>query len=99
MPFILITQEYVNCPCTSFGNCRVRRNSLPTQGRLVKRIALDGNALGMTLDKQGARLFVAEDNADQVAVIDTVSNKVISKIDARAPESVLPDGRSDRDGR
>ena len=71
--------------------------SSPTQGRLVKRIALDGNALGMTLDRRGARLFVAEDNADQVAVIDTVTNRVVSKIDARAPESVLPDGRADRD--
>ena len=71
--------------------------SSPTQGRLVKRIALDGNALGMTLDARGGRLFVAEDNADMVAVIDTSSNKVVAKIDARAPEDVLPDGRADRD--
>jgi len=28
---------------------------------------------------------VAEDNADQVAVIDTASNAVVAKIDARAP--------------
>ena len=71
--------------------------SSPTQGRLVKRIALDGNALGMTLDTRGGRLFVAEDNADEVAVIDTQSNRLVAKIDARAPESVLPEGRSDRD--
>ena len=45
--------------------------SSPTAGHLIKRIHLDGNALGMTLDPSGARLFVAEDNADQVAVIDT----------------------------
>ncbi len=45
--------------------------SSPTAGHLIKRIPLDGNALGMTLDASGSRLFVAEDNADQVAVIDT----------------------------
>ena len=64
--------------------------SSPTSGHLVKRIKLDGNALGMTLDASGSRLFVAQDNADQVAVIDTASNTVVTKIDARAPASLLP---------
>src|SRR5262249_51711076 len=61
-----------------------------TQGHLIKRIKLDGNALGMTLDASQARLYVAQDNADQVAVIDTASNKVVVKIDARAPNGMLP---------
>lgn len=56
-----------------------------TAGRLVQRIKLDGNALGMTLGSGGARLFVAQDNADQVAVIDTASNRIIARIDTRAP--------------
>jgi DNA-binding beta-propeller fold protein YncE len=62
-------------------------------GHLVKRIRLDGNALGMTLDAAG-RLFVAEDNADQVAVISTATNEVLAKIDARGPEGLLG-GRDD----
>jgi YVTN family beta-propeller protein len=66
--------------------------SAPTAGKLVKRIRLDGNALGMTLNRAGSRLFVAEDNADQVAVIDTGTNRVVSKIDARAPQGLLSDG-------
>src|SRR6266850_1404679 len=41
--------------------------SSPTAGRLIKRIKLDGNGMGMTLDASGSRLFVAEDNADRVA--------------------------------
>src|SRR5215831_4791975 len=46
------------------------------------------------------KLFVAEDNADEVAVIDTASNTVVAKIDARAPAGVLPgDGDLDRDDR
>jgi DNA-binding beta-propeller fold protein YncE len=74
--------------------------SSPTAGHLIKRIHLDGNALGMTLDAAGALLYVAEDNADQVAVIETGSNTVLAKIDARGPVGLLPgshDGDDDRD--
>src|SRR5215831_7697569 len=56
-----------------------------TAGRLLARIKLDGNALGMILDASQSTLYVAQDNADQVAVIDTATNTVTTKIDARAP--------------
>ena len=65
--------------------------SSPTAGKLVKRIKLEGNALGLTLDASERRLYVAQDNADQIAVIDTQKNAVIAKIDARAPKRLLPD--------
>ena len=64
-------------------------------GRLIARIPLDGNALGMTLSHHGSHLFVAEDNADQVAVIDTGSNRVVAKIDARGPANLLSGDRDD----
>src|SRR5262252_6616271 len=64
--------------------------SSPTAGRLISRIKLDGNALGMTLDASQSKLYVAKDNADQVAVIDTSTNTVTTKIDARAPAGLLP---------
>src|SRR6185295_18489722 len=67
--------------------------SSATAGRLIKRIKLDGNALGMTLDESQSRLYVAQDNADQVAVIDTSTNRVTTRIDARAPAGMLPSGR------
>lgn len=64
----------------------------PTAGSLVARIQLDGNPNGMTLNADGARLFVAQDNQDQVAVIDTATNKIIHKIDTRGPvELNFPD--------
>src|SRR5262249_10006947 len=66
-------------------------------GRLVTRIKLDGNALGMTLDASGSRLYVAEDNADQVAVIETGSNAITAKIDARAPAGILVPSNGDDD--
>ena len=57
-------------------------------GKLVSRIKLAGNAEGMTFNVDKSRLYVAQDNADQVAVIDTASNTVIGSIDARAPSGV-----------
>jgi len=57
----------------------------PTAGAFLARIQLDGNPNGMTLSADGAKLYAAQDNQDQVAVIDTASNKVIDKIDTRGP--------------
>lgn len=54
-------------------------------GVFVARIQLDGNPNGMTLSADGSKLYAAQDNQDQVAVIDTASNKVIHKIDTRGP--------------
>ena len=71
-------------------------SSSPSAAHLVKRIKLDGNALGMTLDRPGNKLYVAQDNADQIAVIDTSTNTVTAKIDARAPAGVLA-GRDEDD--
>jgi YVTN family beta-propeller protein len=59
--------------------------SNPTSGSLVTRIPLDGNPNGMTLSADGSTLYVAEDNQDQVAVINTATNKITNKIDTRGP--------------
>ena len=56
-----------------------------TAGSLVGRIQTDGNPNGMTLSADGSTLYVAQDNQDQVAVIDTATNKVTHKIDTRGP--------------
>jgi YVTN family beta-propeller protein len=63
--------------------------SSPTAGSLITRIELDGNGQGLTLDATQSKLYVAQDNADQVAVIDTSTNKIIERIDARAPAGLL----------
>ena len=57
----------------------------PSAGVLVARIQLDGNPNGMTLSADGANLYVAQDNQDQIAVIDTKTNKLTNKIDTRGP--------------
>lgn len=63
--------------------------SSASAGHLIARIKVDGNALGMTLDAAQSRLYVAQDNADQVSVIDTGSNTVVARIDARAPTGLI----------
>ena len=68
--------------------------SSPSSGRLMTRIRMSGNPLGMTLDREQARLYVAQDNADEVAVVDTATNTVVNRIDARAPEGVLAETHS-----
>jgi YVTN family beta-propeller protein len=67
--------------------------SSPTAGRLLKRVAVEGNALGMTLDAAESRLYVAQDNADRVSVIDTARNQVVASIDTRGPAGMLPSRR------
>jgi sugar lactone lactonase YvrE len=54
-------------------------------GSFVARIQLDGNPNGMTLSADGSKLYVAQDNQDQVAVIDTASSTITHKIDTRGP--------------
>jgi DNA-binding beta-propeller fold protein YncE len=57
----------------------------PSAGAFLARIQLDGNPNGMTLSADGSKLYAALDNQDQIAVIDTTSNKVIHEIDTRGP--------------
>src|SRR5262249_7182168 len=57
-------------------------------GSFVARIQLDGNPNGMTLSADGSKLYVAQDNQDQVAVIDTSANKIAHKIDTRGPDDL-----------
>ena len=63
--------------------------SSPTAGRLIKRIKLDGNGQGMAMNAAQTLLYVAQENADQVAVIDTTANAITTKIDARAPAGTI----------
>ena len=63
--------------------------SSPTAGHLITRIKLDGNPNGMTFNAAQTRLYVAQDNADQVAVIATANNTIVNRIDARAPAGIL----------
>jgi DNA-binding beta-propeller fold protein YncE len=56
---------------------------------ILGRIALTGNPNRMVLDKPQRRLYVALDNSDEVAVIDTGRNRVVNAIKTAAPPGLL----------
>ncbi|HEX5461658.1 MAG TPA: bifunctional YncE family protein/alkaline phosphatase family protein [Steroidobacteraceae bacterium] len=64
--------------------------SRPARAHLVRRIELQGNPVKMLLDARQARLYVACDNSDAVAVIDTGSNSLAGKIRSIAPPGMVP---------
>jgi DNA-binding beta-propeller fold protein YncE len=70
--------------------------SSSTAGKLVTRIKLDGMPNGVAMNKAQTRVFVAQDNADEVAVIDTATNAVNGTVDTRAPQGMLQDAQNGR---
>jgi len=58
--------------------------------RVITRIHLNGQPNKLILNNAQTRLFVALDNTDSVAMIDTKSNVVLSNIETIAPRSVFP---------
>ncbi len=57
---------------------------------LVVRIKVPGQPNRSVLDKEQKRLFVAQDNSDSVAVIDTATNKLVADIKVTAPTDSYP---------
>ena len=63
--------------------------SQPAHPRIVKRIKLQGNPVKMLLDAQQTHLYVACDNSDVVAVIDTRTNSMSDRIRSIAPPGMV----------
>jgi YVTN family beta-propeller protein len=61
----------------------------PASPKITKRIPVQGSPNKMTLNKAQTLLYVALDNADQVAVIDTATNTVSASIATIAPPGPL----------
>ena len=51
--------------------------------RVTSRIALSGNPNQLILNRDGTRLYVAEDNTDRIAVIDTATNRLVRELPLR----------------
>ena len=58
---------------------------------LAGRVPLPGSPNNILLNKAQDKLYVAQDNSDSVAVIDTEANTVLEQIDAIAPAGLLAD--------
>jgi DNA-binding beta-propeller fold protein YncE len=66
--------------------------------QVVTRIRLKGQPNKMTLDAAQNYLYVAEDQTDSVAVVDTASDHLIREISVTAPADLLPRNRSKYSG-
>lgn len=58
--------------------------------KVVTRIHLPGEPNRMVLNASQSSLYVAQDNTDSVAVIDTSSNKLAANVAVTAPADLLP---------
>ncbi len=57
--------------------------------RIVGRIPVRGTPNKMILNRNGSRLYVACDNSDSVAIVDTESDRVISQLPVTAAKEVF----------
>ena len=72
------------------SSIRDREIDLVSLYGVLVRIKLPGQPNKMIMNKAQTLLYVAQDNSDSVAVINTNSNQVIAEIPVTAPVSVYP---------
>jgi DNA-binding beta-propeller fold protein YncE len=63
--------------------------ALTAKPSVVARIPLHGQPNKLTLNKKQTRLYVSEDNADTLAVVDTSTNQIIGELGVTAPADIL----------
>ncbi len=68
--------------------------SLAGAPQVTNRIKLPGQPNKMVMNKDQSRLYVAQDNSDSVAVINTASNAVMDEIKITAPVSIYPNKKN-----
>lgn len=61
---------------------------------VTARIPVKGNPEKLILNKAQTRLYVAEANADALAIVNTASNTVVSEVNVSAPVGILGSGKS-----
>ena len=57
--------------------------------RVASRVALPGEPIKMALNRAETRLYVAEDNSDTLAAVDTSSNQVLGELIVTAPQAIV----------
>jgi YVTN family beta-propeller protein len=67
-------------------------NLLGAQPTIAKRIPVQGQPNRMILNQSESRLFVALDNSDSVAIVNTDTDVAVESFSTLAPDSVYPPG-------
>ncbi len=88
-PFWVVIEGNRTAYISSLRDREIDVVSLGAIPHLVTRIRVKGQPNKMVLNAQGTRLYVAEDESDSVAVIDTVSDRVEKTIFVGLPPGAL----------
>jgi YVTN family beta-propeller protein len=64
--------------------------ALSPKPKVAARLKLKGNPTRLLLNRDGSRLYVAEDNADRVTVFDTATNRSLASIKVIASDGFGP---------
>ncbi len=65
----------------------------PAPPKILARIPVRGSPNKLILNRAGTRLYVACDNSDSVAIIDTASDKLLTQFSVTAPKAVFANPR------
>ncbi len=88
-PFWVVAKDnntaYVSC----LRDREIVELKLRSKPSIGARIKLPGNPNKMMLNRDGSRLFVAADNSDSVALIDTHANRILENVLTTAPPRLL----------
>ncbi len=87
-PFWVVAQSNKSAYVSSLRDREIVQLRLNQEPWITGRIKVPGNPNKMALNRDGSRLYVAEDNSDSVSVIDTTAKKVIENISTTGPASV-----------
>lgn len=88
-PFWVTIQGSATAYVSSMRDREIDVVSLGATPQVTARIPVPGNPLKMVLNQAQTLLFVAQDNADAVSVIDTTKNAVTATIPVTAPAGLL----------
>ncbi len=88
-PFWVVVRNSDEVYVSSLRDREIDRVRVTGSPAVLSRIRVLGNPNKMIVNRDRSRLFVAEDNADTVSVIDTASNLIVDDINTTAPELLL----------
>jgi DNA-binding beta-propeller fold protein YncE len=92
-PFWVVTKGDEKAYVSSIRDREIVVVSLKASGgdspRVAARIPVRGTPNKMVLNRRGSRLYVACDNSDSVAIVDTQADRVISQFGVTAPKDVF----------
>ncbi len=89
-PFWVAIKDNSTAYVSSLREREIDVISLAGSPTVTNRIKVTGQPNKMTLNSTQSRLYVAEDDSDSVAIIDTGVNQLLNEIAVTAPPGILP---------